>query len=51
MNERRALIALLLLAATAALYIWGRPDSADQKSKVPEKEEAEERAKANPFPD
>ena len=50
MSERRVLIALLLLAAAAAFYIWGRPGPAAGQPKTPEKEEAEERAKAEPFP-
>jgi len=50
MTERRALIALLLLAAATAFYIWGWPRTAAEKPKTPEKAEAEERAKADPFP-
>ena len=51
MTERRTLLALLLIAATVALYIWGKQSARPpEKSKPPEKAEAEERAKADPFP-
>ena len=50
MNERRTLLALLLLAATVALYIWGKHSAKPPPPKSPEKVEAEARAKADPFP-
>lgn len=51
MSERRALITLLLLAAAAAIYIWAWPAAPAQQAPVSqEKADAEERAKANPFP-
>jgi multisubunit Na+/H+ antiporter MnhC subunit len=50
MSERRVLIALLLLAAAAALYIWGLPASPENAEKSPQKTDAEERSKADPFP-
>ena len=49
MSERRALLLLLLIIAVVALYIWGRPGAA-AKPGTPGKAEAEERAKADPFP-
>jgi hypothetical protein len=49
-TERRALIVLLLLAAAGAFYIWGWPLVKGKESPTPEKTEAEERAKADPFP-
>jgi hypothetical protein len=51
MAERRTLIALLLLAATAALFLIGRRSgtSSDPKNS-PDAAEAAERAKADPFP-
>lgn len=50
MNERRVLIALLLLAAGAAVYVWGWPGGEPDKPVPPEKSDAAERTKANPFP-
>lgn len=50
MTERRALIALLLLVAAGAFYIWGWPAVKGREAKTPEKMDAEERVKADPFP-
>jgi len=50
MNERRVLLALLLLAAAAVFYIWGRPPAPDSRPQSPARTEAEERVKADPFP-
>jgi hypothetical protein len=50
MNERRVLLVLLLLAAAAAWYIWGRPDPADSPAQSPAKTDAEQRTRADPFP-
>ena len=51
MTERRTLLALLLIVLTVVLYIWGKRSGAPpEKPKPPEKVEAEERAKADPFP-
>jgi hypothetical protein len=51
MMERRTLLALLLVAVTVALYIWGKQSAnPPDKPTPPEKAEAEERAKADPFP-
>jgi hypothetical protein len=51
MNERRVLVALLLLAASIAFYFWGKQSTpTSEGAKPPEKQEAEERAKADPFP-
>ena len=51
MSERRTLLALLLLVLTVAFYIWGKRSAAPGENvKPPEKLEAEERAKADPFP-
>ena len=50
MNERRVLIALLLLAVAAAFYIWGRPSAAPEGEAKPADQEVKERTGANPFP-
>jgi hypothetical protein len=50
MNERRVLIALLLLAAAAAFYIWGLPAAEENPGKSEKQSDAEERSKADPFP-
>ena len=51
MTERRTLLALLLLVLTVVFYIWGKRSAAPgQTEKPPGKVEAEERAKADPFP-
>lgn len=51
MTERRTLLALLLIVLTVAFYIWGKRSGAPgQPEKPPEKVEAEQRAKAEPFP-
>ena len=51
MTERRALLALLLIVLTVVLYIWEKKSAAPlEKPKPPEKVEAEERTKADPFP-
>ena len=52
MSERRTLLALLLLAVAVTLYIWVKnaAEPAD-KPKAPDKIEAEERVKAEPFPE
>lgn len=49
MTERRVLLALLLLALTAALYIWARPPGS-KKPDTPVPPEVKERTSANPFP-
>ena len=51
MTERRTLLALLLIVLTVVFYIWGKRSGAPgEPEKPPEKVEAEERAKAEPFP-
>ncbi len=51
MTERRTLLALLLIVLTVVFYIWGKRSGAPgQSEKPPEKVEAGERAKAEPFP-
>lgn len=49
MTERKALLALLLLAAAVAVYIWGRDSGAPARDE-PAKVEATERVTADPFP-
>lgn len=49
MTERRVLIALLLLAIAAALYVWIRP-AGSKKPDAPTNPEVKERTNANPFP-
>ncbi|HEX2748096.1 MAG TPA: hypothetical protein VHM91_08870 [Verrucomicrobiales bacterium] len=50
MNERRVLTALFLLALAGAGYLWWRRNQPVEGPKSPVKVEAEERAKADPFP-
>lgn len=50
MSERRILLLLLLLAIAAAAYVWGWPGG-EREPKSREKTEADERKKANPFPE
>ncbi len=50
MTERRTLLALLLIVLTVVFYIWGKRSASVENPRPPEKVEAGERAKAEPFP-